>query len=143
MEIIHSTDKCECIMTNNISELNSIVEAVEELAVDWSLSKKLKGQLNLVVEEIVSNIMKYAYSDGQQHVISVEFCKDDACIELKITDDGKKFNMLEFEEKPDIMASVEDRNIGGLGIHIVTTLMDTVDYKRANGKNILLLTKNF
>lgn len=143
MKVKHSTDTCQCIIANKMAELGNIEQAINDLAVEWNISAKLKGQLNLVVEEVVSNIVKYAYADSQEHFITVEFCNEGSCIEIRVEDDGKMFNLLEFEEKPDIKASVEDREIGGLGIHIVTTLMDSVYYKRTDNKNVLILTKNF
>lgn len=143
MIVNQTKNTCQCIIANELSELNNIVNAIDNLAHEWKLSAKLTGQLNLVVEEVVSNIMKYAYTDSKEHQITIDFCNEGTCIELKIVDDGAFFNFLEFEDKPDINAPVEEREIGGLGIHIVTTLMDIVDYKRIDNKNILILTKNF
>ncbi|MDA3890788.1 MAG: ATP-binding protein [Salinivirgaceae bacterium] len=142
MIVNHSTDTCKCIIANQLSEIRNIVNILDDLAIEWGMSKKLKNQLNLVVEEVVSNIMKYAYPDENNHLITLEFCNEGNYIEIKVVDDGKTFNFLEAKTQPDIEASVDDRKVGGLGIHLINSIMDSVDYKRIDNKNVLILTKN-
>lgn len=143
MKIKYLNNTCKCELLNQVSELDGIATAIEKLAVEWKLSVKFANQLNLVVEELFTNIVKYAFNDENKHAILVEFYKEDSYIEIKVIDDGEPFNMTEVKAKPDIEAAVDERKVGGLGIHIVTTIMDDIVYERGNNKNILILTKKY
>ena len=91
-------------------------------------------------DELINNIISYAYSDKEEHdiEIKIEFFGDR--LSITITDDGIPFNPFE-AKKPDTELSLEDREIGGLGIHLVRNLMDKVSYKHHIGKNVISLTK--
>ena len=97
--------------------------------------------LNLALEEVVSNIIKYAYQDKADHEIEIQFAREDNLLTVKVKDDGEEFNVLDYP-KPNINATAEERDIGGLGIHFVKQLMDNVEYEYKDNKNILVLTKN-
>lgn len=128
-------------ISNDIAELRNLQHFVEETAEEWSLPMKLVMNVNLVLEEVVSNVVFYAYEDDDIHVIEIIFEKDIEAITITIIDDGKEFNILDRKEFDELDKSAEERMIGGLGIHFVKTLMDDVHYKREDGKNILTLTK--
>ena len=97
--------------------------------------------LNLVLEELVTNIIFYGYTDEAPHEIHILFATDGQQIKLEISDDARAFNPLQAAE-PDMNASIEDMKIGGLGIHLVKKIMDDIQYQRVDDKNILTLTKN-
>jgi len=126
---------------NDIAELRELQHTVDQLSEQWELPMKVSMNINLVLEEIVSNIIFYGYEDDREHRILIDFNHEDAEIVITIRDDGKAFNILEAEEFDDADKSPEDRKIGGLGIHFVKTLMDHVAYKREGEENILSLTK--
>ena len=128
---------------NDIAELRELQHTVEELALSWKLPTKVSMNLNLVLEEIVSNIIFYAYEDDLKHRITIDFSLEQNAVKVVITDDGREFNILETAEFEDTDKAAEERKIGGLGIHFVRSLMDEVGYARKNGNNILTLVKNF
>lgn len=125
---------------NNIQQLPLLAEELEKMGEEWELDMPLVTNLNLVLEEAISNIVFYAYDDEKEHEINIAAEKNDNKVVITITDDGKPFDPTK-KETPDISLPAEDRQIGGLGIFLIGKIMDTVQYKRENKKNILTLTK--
>ena len=100
-------------------------------------------KIRLACEEALVNVINYAYGEdtGELEIIKEVPSKENKiCIE--IIDEGIAFNPLKKEE-PDINKSMEERSIGGLGIFMIKEIMDKVEYKREEGKNILKLEKYF
>jgi len=127
---------------NDISELNRLNALLEQLAKEWKVPQKVSFQINLALEEMVTNIINYGYEGTSSHTINLSFILNGNVIIIQIEDDGRAFNPLSSPE-PDTTESAEKRKIGGLGIHFVKKLMDTVTYARKNKKNILTLQKKF
>ena len=134
-------DRKEISVSNNILELGKINHELEELAESWSLSTKDVFEFNLVIEELITNIIFYAYNDDLEHKIVINLIKYSNKIIITLTDDGKAFDPIQAEVPVDIEKPLEERKIGGLGIHIVKKLMDDVSYCRKDNKNILTLEK--
>lgn len=126
---------------NQLSEIEKIVDAIALLSKEWSLPIKINNHLNLICEEVFSNIVFYAFSDNKEHTIHMEFQKEKHTLVIQITDNGKQFDVLNYEGKPNINASAEERAIGGLGIHILKTLVDSAEYSRKGNLNIVKLKK--
>lgn len=101
----------------------------------------LEFTLQLVVEEIVVNIVSYAYPVGKDGEVTIDVNKTPTAIEISFSDRGVPFNPLE-KEDPDTTLSAEERPIGGLGIFLVKQMMDSVSYRYEDGHNILTTTKN-
>ncbi len=128
------------IIQNQLSELETIATTLETIGENWDLPMSITLNLNLVLEELITNIIFYGYTDKNEHFIEINIDFDDSRIFLKVEDDGIAFNPL-LKEEADISLAVEDREIGGLGIHFVRKLMDTISYERKNEKNILTMMK--
>ncbi len=133
--------KNKLLIKNNVSELEKVSIFVEKIVSDFKISDKLIFNVNLVLEEIISNIIFYAFDDESNHEILIEAKLIDNDLQILIKDDGKAFNLLDAPVPTDLNAGIDDRNIGGLGIHFAKTLMDNIDYKRENNKNIIILRK--
>ena len=108
----------------------------EKIHMDTSTTRNIR----LAVEEAVVNIMDYAYPAGTEGIIKVKAMSNTKCLKLVITDYGAAFNPTE-AARADTSLSAEDRPIGGLGIFLVRELMDSINYERSEGKNILTLKK--
>lgn len=134
-------DGRELVLKNDISELGNLKKYVDELAIDWKLDQKIAMNINLVLEEVLTNIIFYGYKDKQQHQIFIKFIKKDEELDVRITDDAEPFNPLEAPLPDDLDKPADDRHIGGLGIHLMKNIMDDYSYKRENDKNILVLMK--
>lgn len=135
----------EIIVKNNIDELSVLYEKIEQLADEMQFSPALTMNLNLVLEEAVSNIIFYAFEDQNEHLIYIALSlsgeEENATLKIIIRDDGRPFDPTANDD-PDVSLAVEDRPIGGLGIFLVRRIMDQVTYNRENNYNILTLIKN-
>ena len=121
-------------------ELGRITDAVDELGHKEEWSNDLLFRVHLVLEELVLNIIDYGFDDGNEdHELEVVLISEDDNLTIEITDDGIAFDPLEDAKIPDTNAPLEDRPIGGLGVHLVRTMMDEVNYRREDGKNHLTL----
>jgi anti-sigma regulatory factor (Ser/Thr protein kinase) len=125
---------------NQIREIPILAEKIEELAEQWNLPDQLTMNINLVVEEALSNIIFYAFSDSKTHKIRVSFSLRYDLLTIMITDNGVAFDPT-LRQQPDISLSAVDRPVGGLGIFLISKIMDTVHYARKNNRNKLILKK--
>ena len=100
----------------------------------------LTMSLNLALEEAVVNVMEYAYPEGQKGNVEIEVTADQEWMTFVIMDTGIAFDPT-MKEDADTTLSAEERPIGGLGIFLVRQLMDVIDYKRQDNKNVLTLQK--
>ena len=131
------------IMRNDIQQIPTLAEWIDSLGIP----SELNMPVNLALEEAVSNVMLYAYPDVKNGQVLVEFVR--SCIDINkpqeqivfiISDGGTPFDPTQ-QPPADISLSLEDRAIGGLGIHLVLQLMDEVLYERVDEKNVLTLIK--
>ena len=127
---------------NDIAQIALLPEFVETVADQAKLSLETTSNLNLALEEAVANVISYAYPEGTDGVVDIDACVTEHGVSFVITDSGKAFDPTAKEEL-DINAGVEERPIGGLGIHLVRTIMDTVSYERKEEQNILTITKTY
>lgn len=121
---------------------NRTEEIVEHLLQQPELTQSSKDvfAFHLVLEELVSNIVQYAYSDPDHGDLIVELSRADGLVTIVLRDHGAPFNPLR-QEPPDLSLPIEQRPIGGLGIHLVKSMMDGVDYRFEEGCNILTVVK--
>ena len=113
--------------------------AVEEFAEQQSWSDEVVFKVNLVLEELVINVMTHGCPDGLAE-IEVTLTSSDDLISISISDNGVAFDPLTDAPEPEVTGSVEDRHVGGLGVHLVRTMMDDVSYRRELGRNHLTMS---
>ena len=128
------------ILHNDIQQIPQLADFVETIAEIAHLEQPLAMNLNLALEEAVSNVILYAYPPGSDGLVDVEAIIRKGQLDLVITDNGTPFDPTAVADA-DITLGVEERAIGGLGIFLVRNIMDTVKYRRDDGKNILSMTK--
>lgn len=121
-------------------ELDGITAAVEAFSVDEAWSSDLLFRINLVIEELVLNIMDYGYDDDQ-HEIEINLQSNPESVTIDIIDEGRAFDPLHDAPAPDIDAPLEERAVGGLGVHLARTMMDGISYHREETRNHLQLVK--
>jgi sigma-B regulation protein RsbU (phosphoserine phosphatase) len=134
------TEPVEIKLHNKLWELDRFNQTLTEFGRQHGLSDKVMHDLNLALEEILTNIITYGYTDSREHEIGVRLNVRPGEVKAAVEDDGRPFNPLEAPE-PDTTKSVEERTIGGLGIHLVRKLTDGLDYKRQADRNILTIRK--
>jgi sigma-B regulation protein RsbU (phosphoserine phosphatase) len=136
-----STMEETLLLKNNVQEVTRLSSFIKSVTEKLGIEKSLARQLRLAVEEAVVNVIDYAYPAGTEGDITVKFMSNGQVLRFQIIDSGVAFDPTA-KEKADTTLSVEDRQIGGLGILLVRELMDSINYERENGKNILTLIKN-
>jgi anti-sigma regulatory factor (Ser/Thr protein kinase) len=125
-------------MEARVENLPAILSFALECAEKLSWTEIRLADIELVIEEAVVNVCKYAYPDGDG-LLEVSCQGDENSLHIRITDTGKPFDLLSAAE-PDLNADILEREIGGLGCFLIRTLADTVTYHRDGEKNILELT---
>lgn len=133
-------DRKQIILQNDIQQVPRLAEFIDEVCETAGLDMATTMKLNLAIEEAVVNVMNYAYPQGTVGDINIEVQVDNNQLEFIISDSGTPFDPTTKAEV-DTTLSAEERTIGGLGIHLVRNIMDSINYERVNGKNILALIK--
>ncbi|MBR3856964.1 MAG: SpoIIE family protein phosphatase [Bacteroidaceae bacterium] len=128
-------------LKNDVREVEKLGSFVKQVAESLSLDKSLTGRLRLAVEETVVNVMEYAYPQGTTGDVNIRATSNGRRLKFIISDSGIPFNPTEVTAA-DTTLSAEERPIGGLGILLVRELMDSINYERINGQNVLTLTKS-
>ena len=133
--------KKELKLKNQIGELERVNQFIEEIGDELGLDMELRMNLNLVMEEMVSNVIFYAYpKDAEAEIELVAEC-DGKELSFVLSDNGKEFDpTLREDANPDINPA--EREIGGMGIYIVKNIMNEVSYQRLEGKNLLTMKKD-
>jgi len=126
---------------NQLSELSRLKEAVHKYCEFRELPSNIVYSIKLALDEVVMNVISYGYDDREEHVIDIFIRSGQGYIDLIVEDDGKPFNPLEFKT-PDLKATIEERLVGGLGIHLVRSYMSEIEYEREGGKNRLRMRKH-
>jgi len=128
----------ETSILNKIRDLARMPELVDRFAAEHRLSPNVVFGMNVALDEMLSNIIKYGYTDDAIHEIRVRLFVDGPMVVAEIEDDGRPFDPLAAPEV-DVDAPAEERKVGGLGIHIVRNLMSEMDYARVAGRNRLVM----
>ena len=130
----------ELTIDNSLSHVPEVNDFVKSFGDELKLEEKDTQNLKLAIEEAVVNVINYAYPTGETGDINIEATATATSIKFKIIDSGVAFAPT---DAPDVDTSLtaEERQIGGLGIFLVRQLMDTINYERIEGKNVLTLTK--
>ena len=129
-------------LVNQLSEVSKISGFVEAFGAEEGLKPEAVFSLNLALDEVVTNVIRYAHDDdGQEHPIVVRLALERDVLTAQVEDDGRAFNPLE-APAPDLDASLDERPIGGLGIFLVRSVMNSVEYRREDGRNVLIMRKN-
>jgi anti-sigma regulatory factor (Ser/Thr protein kinase) len=130
----------EIVLKNRPKEKPRLLRAFEAFAAEHRLPAKARQAADLALEEHVTNVLNYAYADSALHEIRVRLSCDEHVLHVEIEDDGQAFNPLAVPPV-DTSIPLEQRPLGGLGIHLMRQFMDALEYRREGGRNILRMTK--
>ena len=125
---------------NEIGEISSLAGFMDSIAERMKMTPEVAANVNLALEEAVSNVVMYAYPEGEKGLVEIEADIRKTSLILKVSDSGKPFNPLS-APIADTTLGVAERQVGGLGIFLMRTIMDSVSYSRKSGRNILKMTK--
>ncbi|MBQ6194912.1 MAG: SpoIIE family protein phosphatase [Prevotella sp.] len=129
------------VLQNDLRQIRPLNNFIKEFLERFGVEKSLARRLQLAVEEVVTNVVSYAYSPGATGDISVEAFANERRLKFIISDEGVAFDPTSVANA-DTSLAIEDRPIGGLGILLTRGLVDSVNYERLNGRNVLTLRKN-
>ena len=128
-------------LKNQLTEIDRFKESFNPFSEENKIPTPIRRELNMVFDELLNNVISYAYQDDKEHEIEVRVEAARQRLVVSIADDGIPFNPFD-ADKPDTGLAIEDRMPGGLGIHLVLKVMDKVAYQRRTNKNVLTLVKN-
>lgn len=137
-----SHNRLDVTISNDLAELERLAGLVDDYVERQGLSERVALNLNLCLDELITNIVSYGYEDSHHHDIHVRFSLDNGRLMTEIIDDGKEYNPFTEAPIPELDLEVDDRPIGGLGVFLVKEFMDRTDYRREGGKNVVTLEKN-
>lgn len=122
--------------------VDTVIEFVNEQLEEYGCGMNAQMAIDVAIDELFANIAHYAYNpDTGYATVRVDVLKDPLSVEITFIDNGSQYDPLARED-PDTSLSIEDREIGGMGIFIVKKSMDAVNYEYKDGKNILTIKKN-
>ncbi len=133
-------DPLELTIENDLAQLAVVKDQVDSFAKRENLSRDVVFAAKLVLEELLTNTISYGYDDKSVHFIEIRLAVRGDQLIIGTVDDGLAFDPRTAKE-PNIESSLKDRAIGGLGVHLVKTLMDRVEYWHKDGKNHVTLRK--
>jgi sigma-B regulation protein RsbU (phosphoserine phosphatase) len=123
-------------------EISALAEAIEKFAADNGVPQEAVFKVNLTLDELLTNTSSYGYPEGGEREISVSLAIRNRTLLIESRDNAIPFNPLE-KAAPDTSRGIDERPIGGLGIHIIRKMMDEVAYRREAGYNVLTMKKSF
>jgi serine/threonine-protein kinase RsbW len=126
-------------ITSDINEIPRVSELIESVMQGRGFPDEDILDTQLAVEEVVTNVIVHGYGNAGGEIL-VTCRADGKAIEIRIEDHAAPFDPRSLPE-PDIHADIDEREIGGLGIFLTRQVMDDIQYRYENGKNILVLTK--
>jgi anti-sigma regulatory factor (Ser/Thr protein kinase) len=130
------------VLVNQLREISRLGRLIDNFGAESGLTDENTTDLNLMLDEIVGNVIRHGFDDGLQHQIHVSVKLEADLATLQVEDDGKPFNPLDIQE-PDLNLPIEERPIGGLGVFVVKTIADSLEYARDHGRNRLTMKKRF
>ena len=133
-------DTLELSLVNDLRNIAVAAENIEAFCARHGLAERIAFEVNLAVDELVTNTISYGYDDDGEHRIDLVLRLEGGALVIEIADDGRVFDPLQ-APAPDLGASLDERALGGLGIYLVHKTMDTLAYRRQDGRNVVTLTK--
>lgn len=128
------------VVPNDAGAIPGVLAQVEAFCDRHAIAREEVEGIDVAIDEILSNAIAYAFRDGHAHEIFVTATAEPGRLVIEISDDGAPFDPLAVPP-PDLSADIETRQVGGLGMHFVRSLLDDVVYERVNGWNVLTLRK--
>lgn len=130
------------LLKNQLSEITRLGDELDKFGLENNINKELINTINFVLDEIVTNVIMYAYPEGELNYVELDIDIIDEYIVMKVIDSGKKFDPTEIKD-PDISKDLTEREIGGLGIYLVKNSVDKIEYEYIDNKNVLTIYKKY
>jgi serine/threonine-protein kinase RsbW len=131
----------EITIANALLETGRAASLLAELATEHGLPAATTADMSVALDEVLSNIIKYGYKDTNRHEITIRFIVSARELTAEVEDDGRPFDPLSVPP-PELQKPLAEREIGGLGIHFLRTILTEVSYCRSGDRNRLVLKKS-
>ena len=138
--IIMGRVKFSIKLKNHLKDLDKIKGAVLKMSKMIDCTRRKSQEIELVLEELFTNVVCHGFNDNEEHDIDISLSCDDAGLMIRMEDDGEPFDITA-APVPETRCKIEQRCVGGLGIHFVKHFTDECKYFRRKGKNIIVLKK--
>jgi anti-anti-sigma factor len=125
---------------NDVSDIGVVRDTLDDLAREFGIPARALTQLQVALDEVVSNVIKYSWNDGGQHELLVRITVQPDRVDLEIFDNGRAFNPMT-APSPKRVPEGQRRWPGGLGIHMIRKLVDHFAYERIGGRNHTTVSK--
>ena len=125
---------------NDMREIERLSQAVEEFCAEHNIDERICYEVNLALDEAVSNVILYGFPDSGEHPIVVGLYVEPGFVIATVEDAGVAFNPLD-APAPDLTKPIDERPVGGLGIHLVRNVMDQIEYRRDGDRNLLTMRR--
>ena len=133
-------DALEIRLENRLPEILRLAELVESFCAERQVPDRAVFNLNLALDEVLTNIIEYAFPDGGDHEILVRLALEGSALSAEVIDDGPPYDPTARPD-PDVTLAIEDRPVGGLGVYFAKRMMDRVEYRRDLAANRLMLVR--
>lgn len=127
-------------LSNDLADIPRVIVAFEQFCARQGIAESTVQGVNVALDEILTNVVSYAFEDSTAHEIYVELKANGQRLVVDVKDDGRPFDPLQ-APAPELAGGIDDRIVGGLGIHFVRSILDDVSYRRVGGWNIMTLEK--
>jgi len=128
---------------NRVEEITRLAEFIGQLCEQLALDATLTFNLNLVLEEAVTNVVMYAYPQDEEHTLTLKaWTEEGGVLAFELRDQGTPFDPISQAPDVDVTQTADERPIGGLGIFLIQQIMDHVSYQYEDGSNVLTMKKN-
>ncbi|MHC4070638.1 MAG: SpoIIE family protein phosphatase [Planctomycetota bacterium] len=134
-------DRLDLIAKFDLAEIDRVNDAFNQFAESHSISASIKQKVNIALDDLLNNVISYAHENSQGHEIEIGFDYSQGRLVITVSDDGIPFNPFD-RVGPDTTLSIEERELGGLGVLLVTELMDEYAYQRNRDSNVVTLQIN-
>ena len=131
----------EIAIANELREIVAAAAKIDAFCEEQELAPEIAYAVNLSIDEILTNTISYGYDDDEPHRIEIIVRLEPDSLVVVIVDDSAPFDLSATPET-DVEATLEDREVGGLGLFLVHQMMDKVEYERVDGCNVVTLTKS-
>ena len=128
-------------VVNRTEEITRVNQGFNDFAEQYGVPEGDRRRINLIFDELLNNVISYAFDDDEEHFIDIAVSLERNRLVVIVADDGRPFNPFG-RIPPETDLPMDDREIGGLGLHLVKNVMDDVTYERLGTKNVVTLIKN-
>jgi anti-sigma regulatory factor (Ser/Thr protein kinase) len=128
----------DLVLVNQPAEISRLVDSLEAFGAEAGLTPDVAYRLTLSLDEVVANVIRHGFQDDAEHQIRVHVEVTADAVTAVVEDDGLEFDPRD-APLPNLEAPLDDRGIGGLGMHLVRASMDSIDYRREGGRNVFTM----